>query len=435
MKIIKRNIFSELENQLNNDLILILIGPRQVGKTVFLQYLRQKLAKKSIFYFNLENEDLVPTVSDYHSLLNYLKIHSYSPKKKTFLLIDEFQKINQPTKMLKLLYDEQPQLKIIATGSSSLDIYQNLRQESLAGRKLVFTMLPLSLAEFLRFKNSSLETSLANLISLAEIDPLAVKTAVNADFKTLFSEFVIYGGYPRPVLAAAAEDKKRLLREIYNAYVQRDIQGILGLKNVSAYTKLVMLLAAQIGNLLSRYEFANTLQIPLAELEKYLLVLEKTFIIKLLPPFYANKRKEITKMPKIYFLDTGLRNWAVGNFSELELRPDAGALMENFVFAELTKALPVGWQIFFWRTKQKTETDFIVKRDQNLFPVEVKSKPFKKPIVPSGLKAFINNYRAQTKTAFVLTKDFSAQTEYQGVPVYFFPSLLATRALKIMEKF
>ena len=439
MKIIKRPVFSLLEKQLNKDIHLILVGPRQVGKTVFLRYLQNnflpnKYPDSTVFYFNLEDESLLLHFTDYQSLLKYLKLRGFDDKQKTFLLLDEFQKMNQPTKILKLLYDNHPHLKIIATGSSSIDIFQKFRDESMSGRKLVFKMLPLNFSEFLRFQDEQQddrkEIIFKNL--LPENNKL-VRNALQSDLNSSFQEFLLYGGYPRLALCSSQEDKKLFLKEIYNSYVQRDIRGILKLDNTASYTKLVSLLSSQIGNLLSKNEISNTLQINLDDLEKYLTVLEKTFIIKLVRPFFANKRKEITKMPKVYFLDTGLRNWILQNFTELDLRQDAGALTENFVFSEFYKNLPTAWRIFFWRTRQKTETDFILQQNEKLFPVEVKYKSFQKPIVPSGLKAFINNYQSQIGSAFVLTKDFTAQTKFNGISVQFLPVPLASKIFSLIS--
>jgi hypothetical protein len=123
------------------------------------------------------------------------------------------------------------------------------------------------------------------------------------------------------------------------------------------------------------------------------------------------------------------------DFSDLELRSDNGALVENFVFTELLKYLKVWHELFFWRTPQGTETDFILKRDKNLFPIEVKYKLFKKPIVPSGLKSFINNYQANIKTAFVLTKDFSAQIEFNGITVNFLPVPITAKIFDFIKLF
>ena len=430
MHIIKRDLFDSVEKQIMHGVYLIIVGPRQVGKTVLLQHLRhtflpKKCPQTNIFYFNLENEDLLPHFSSYSTLIKYLKLHGFHDKQKHILLLDEFQKMPQPTKLLKLLYDEHPNLQVIATGSSSLDIFQNLRAESMSGRKLILKMLPLSFAEFLRFQDRQLENVFQNLTIDADSD--FIKNVLNSDLEPFFQEFVVYGGYPRVVLTKTEEEKKYFLREIYNSYVQKDIQGILKLDNITAYTKLVVLLSSQIGNLVSKAELANTLQLHIKKLETFLTVLEKTFIIKLVNPFFVNKRKEITKMPKIYFLDTGLRNWIIRDFSQMKLEQNTGLLIENFVFNEIYKHLPIDWQIFFWRTRQKTEVDFIIKRDQSLFPVEVKYKPFQRPVIPSGLKAFINHHQARIPIAFVLTKNFSAQVEFNQTEVYFLPAVLAAK--------
>jgi hypothetical protein len=160
-------------------------------------------------------------------------------------------------------------------------------------------------------------------------------------------------------------------------------------------------------------------------LEKYLFVLEKTFIIRLVPPFFTNRQKEIIKMPKLFFLDNGLRNWAVKNFGALDLRSDNGRLMENAVFAELLKHLPLGAEINFWRTPQGAEVDFVLTAGAKIVPVEVKFQNLEKASVPSGLKAFIERY--EPKTALVLSKNFFGEMEYKNCVIKFLPAFMAAR--------
>lgn len=426
MNLLKRAILSKVIKQLDNNLILILIGARQTGKTHLLKLLEKHLklnySDNKLLYLNLEDEDLLLQIADYKSFLNFLKSRGINSDKKAFILLDEFQKLNQPTKLLKLIYDNHPQLKIIATGSSSLDIYKTMNSESMAGRKRIFDIYSLSFAEFLFWQYPDLE----------EIWQRIIKQNINSsqitiDFKLPFQEFTIFGGYPRMTLSGTEEEKREELKEIYNAYLQKDIAGILPLADRLNYNRLLSLLSSQIGNLLNVNELSNTLTCGRSAIERFLFILENTFIIKQVPPYYTNKRKEITKMPKIYFLDTGLRNFIQKNFSELTIRPDAGALVENAVFLELLKNSKVWHNIYFWRTAQGTEVDFIIAKDKKLFPIEVKFQSFKKPIVPSGLKAFINIYHPQQ--GFVLTKDFSATAKYNDCQVFFFPALLTARVI------
>ena len=426
MDLLKRAVLSKIIKQLDNNLILILIGARQTGKTQLLKLLEKHLqthySDNQLLYLNLEDEDLLLQVADYKSFLNFLKLHGIDGGQKAFILLDEFQKLNQPTKLLKLIYDNHPQLKIIATGSSSLDIYKTMNSESMAGRKRIFNIYPLSFAEFLSWQYPNLDQIWQRIIK-QNINP----STTASDFKLPFQEFTIFGGYPRMALSKTKEEKQEELKEIYNAYLQKDIAGILPLEDRLNYNRLLSLLSSRIGNLLNVNELSNTLTCGRSTIERFLFILENTFIIKQVPPYYTNKRKEITKMPKIYFLDAGLRNSIQKNFAELAIRPDTGALIENAVFLELLKNFKVWHHLYFWRTAQGTEVDFVIAKDEKLFPIEVKFQPFKKPIVPSGLKAFINIYHPQQ--GFVLTKDFYATAEYNNCQVSFLPVFLATKVI------
>jgi len=426
MDLLKRAILSKITKQLDNNLVLILIGARQTGKTHLLKLLEKHLQShypdNQLLYLNLEDEDLLLQIADYKSFLNFLKLRGIDGDKKAFILLDEFQKISQPTKLLKLIYDNHPHLKIIATGSSSLDIYKTMNSESMAGRKRIFNIYSLSFSEFLSWQYPDL----SQMWSRAVKQNLDISASA-PDFKLPFQEFAIFGSYPRMTLSKTEEEKQEELKEIYNAYLQKDIAGILPLADRLNYNRLISVLSSQIGNLLNINELSNTLNCGRSTIERFLFILENTFVIKQIPSYYTNKRKEITKMPKIYFLDAGLRNFVQKNFAELAIRPDAGSLVENAVFLELLKNSKVWHHLYFWRTAQGTEVDFVIAKDEKLFPIEVKFQPFKKPIVPSGLKAFINIYHPQK--GFVLTKDFFATVKYNNCQVSFLPVFLTAKVI------
>lgn len=427
MESLERDVLPQIIKQLNNNLIIILIGARQVGKTFILrlikQYLETIFPKSKILYLNLENEDTVLKLSDYPNFINFLKTQGINSSDKVFVLLDEFQRMPRPTKLLKLLYDEHSNIKIVATGSSSLDIYRKMREESMTGRKRIFSVCGLSFHEFLRFRYPQLLPIWERVVA-QNIDP---KTSL-ADFSIPADKFIVWGGYPRTALAPSAQEQQEELKEIYNSYIQKDVAGLLHLEDTVGYNKLINILASQIGNLLNINELTNTLNIGRSTIEHYLFVLENTFIISVLPPYHTNKRKEITKMPKIYFMDTGLRNFSQKNFNELEFRPDKDRLAENMVFLELFKNLEIEYSLYFWRTPQGTEVDFILMKNQNPIPVEVKYQSINKPLVPSGMKAFINIYHPQK--GFVITKDFSFTIQYANCQITFLPIFLTSKILK-----
>lgn len=427
-----RVIVSDIIKQLDNDLVLILIGARQSGKTYILklltEYIKKHYPENKILYFDLEKPDVLDNFLDYKTILNFLSAHGIEKEKINFVLLDEFQKMPAPTKTLKIIHDHYPFLKIIATGSSSLDIHKKLREESMAGRKMVFTVFPLNFEEYLDFTNLEDHEIFKRLVE-KDIDPSAVMQ------KFVFSseEYAIWGSYPGVVLLKSNEEKLQKLDEIYESYLNKDIIGFLSAADAIPVNKLVSLLSVQIGNLFNQNEIAKIANVSRYVLEKYLFILENTFIVKRLLPFYTNKQKEVVKMPKIYFIDTGLRNFTVKNFNPFAMRQDAGLLAENFVFLELLKRKKVMDELRFWRTPHGVEVDFIILGEANkITPVEVKYKSFEKPVAPSGLKAFINAY--SPKQAFVLTKDFYAVSKYNKCEIYFLPVFLTAKIFTILDR-
>ncbi len=419
MELVYRPIVSEIKKQTDKGNIAILIGSRQVGKTSILKLLIEEIKNKrpasKIFYFDLEKEELLEIFQSYRTLIDWLKLQGADLQKENYLFIDEFHYVPNPTKIFKIIHDDFPNLKIIATGSSSLEISSKIK-EALTGRKRVFKIYPLTFAEFLEFKKSPLRDIFFRLVKNAK---LKLVEPILSEFIREWEEFLLFGGYPKVVLTSGREEKARELEEIYNSYVQKDIKAFLKIENVLAFNRLVGILAAQIANLANLSQIGSPLKIARETLERYIFVLENTFIIKTLPPFFTNKTKEITKMGKIFFYDIGLRNFSIKDFRELELRLDKGALVENVVATELIKSSSVFQRLHFWRTQAKTEVDFILLNKESVIPIEVKYQPFKSPKIPSGLKAFIENYKPPK--AYVLTKGFTDKINFQHCEVNFLP--------------
>ena len=426
-----RIIFAKIKEQLNNDLVLILTGARQVGKTFILKllikYLEKDYPQHKILYFDLEKPDILDNFADYNSILNYFKARGIKKDKINFVLLDEFQKMPTPTKTLKILHDNYPMLKIVATGSSSLDIYKKLRAESMTGRKRIFYIYPLEFAEFLDFTETNDCYKIFSRLMKQDINP----QAASAEFISLFENFAIWGGYPRASLIDETKEKQQILSEIYQSYLNKDVVGLLAMEDTAHFNKLVSLLAAQISGLFNINEISKMLNVSRYTIEKYLFILKNTFVIKFLTPFYTNKQKEVIKMPKLYFIDTGLRNFAIHNFNAMELRQDSGQLIENAVYLELTKNISPADELHFWRTPHGTEVDFIVRKNQNIIPIEVKYKAFQNPTVPSNVKAFIREYKP--KQAFVLTRDYYKKTKFENCIVYFLPTFLTVKIINMIR--
>jgi len=185
-----------------------------------------------------------------------------------------------------------------------------------------------------------------------------------------YHEYVIFGGYPRVVLADDREEKITVLKNIYNTYLLREIRDILQLDTERELQKLIKILSLQIGSMVVYNELGQISSLDYKNLMKHLNILEKTFIIKLISPFYKNKRIEIAKTPKIYFCDNGFRNAVINNFQTLDERIDRGALNENFVASQLMKKEN---EIKYWRTKSNAEIDFVLEREEANIAIEVKS--------------------------------------------------------------
>src|SRR3989344_3705773 len=389
-KLFKRTLFLKLKQEKNRSEITVIIGSRQVGKTTLMRQLEScfKNENEKTLFLDL---DLVENLEHFSSLNNFfshLRLNGISPNEKAVIFIDEFQQVQDSTKLLKNLYDHYKNFKFYVSGSSSLSI-QDKMKESLAGRKTVYHLHPLNFFEFLTFKEDS---ELLKIFQNWEED-VVLSESVAQKFYFNLNEFLIFGGYPKVVLENNKERKILSLKDIFDSYVKKDIKGFLRMENIVAYNRLLELLAADLGNLLNLNKLTAEIKITRDFAEKFLFLLEETFIINLLRPFYANPKKEIIKMPKIYFEDTGLRNLAINNFNFLDIRQDKGTLIENFVFSEIIRSDLVNYKINFWRTKMKSEVDFILEKEGIISAMEVRSNVLRGNLSLSrGLKMFIYSY-------------------------------------------
>ncbi len=383
-QIIERELFKEIKKHLSKKEITFIIGPRQVGKTTLLNLLSEylikekKISQERIFFFNLDRIKDVEFFESQEEVIKFLK----TKKDKTYLFIDEAQKIKEAGRFIKGIYDLNLNLKMILSGSSSLELKSKF-QESLTGRKQIFYLWPLSFFEFLKHK----EPVLFNLINQE-------KEISQYEKQTIFSvleDFIIYGGYPNVVKEHNLSRKKDLLEEIYNSYIEKDIINFLRIKKPLIFGKLIKLLAYQVGQLVNMDELANSLNVERKTIEHYLDILKETFVLKEIYPFFKNLRKELIKTPKIFFWDNGFLNFSLDNFEKFSERPDKGQLLENFVFTELAKNKEFFNKIHYWRTLHQAEVDFVIEKRLKPWPIEVKTT-LRKIKIPSGLRNFIENY-------------------------------------------
>ena len=394
-KLYSRKILQNIKKWLLEKEIVILNGPRQVGKTSLLKLLKKELVRqgvteKNIFYLNLEEFNILSDLNeDPKNLLKYI----VDKGNKNYFLIDEIQYLDNPSNFLKQLYDEYSEkIKIIVTGSSSLELKAVL-QDSLAGRKVSFLVKPLDFKEYLQFKEFD---------SLKYLDKKDIPAQIKDNFDKQLEEYLIYGGMPAVVLQSDYQKKQKMLNEYINTYINKDIRSIGKINSISSFNAVVRILASQIGNLLNISDLSNNADISRRKVERYIDLLEYTFVLNKVIPFYKNTRKQIVKMPKVYFFDVGIRNAILGNFLSMENRQDRGEIFENFVFLEL-KGISDDNKIFFYRTVSGSEIDFVLEIGGLTQLVEVKYKRVKKQIDTRVLRGFNKNNKVENM--FIVSLD------------------------------
>lgn len=407
---IKRSVLSNIEEHLKEPEMSVLIGPRQAGKTYIMQILQKKLNAKEekTLFLSLDIDDHKPFFASQSSLINYIRLHAGDAK--AYVFVDEIQRKEDAGLFLKGIYDRQLPYKFIVSGSGSLDLKTKIK-ESMAGRKKLFKVLPLSFEEFVNFKtNYQYEDSLQEFFSIE-----TVRT------KGLFEEYMAFGGYPRVVLANVVDKKKSEMDEIYTSYIERDIINLLRVDKPGAFTDLLKIMASQIGNLVNVTELSSTVGITNKTVQHYLWYLEQTFILKKITPYHRNVRSEITKAPIFYFYDTGLRNYLLGLFG-LPRIPGAlsGHLFQNFVYKSLEEKIYLSpTTIHFWRSKDKAEVDFVVDTVQEIIPVEVKYTKLKSAQTTRSFKSFLNKYKPKKAYVVHLGEDF--EDSFEKTKIYFIP--------------
>jgi len=374
----QRHLDQQLQEHFNRyKQVMVLLGSRQVGKTTILKRLFPQAE-----YFLIDNEPIRKIFETYD-------IQTYKtliPEKVEHIVIDEVHLLNNPGRAVKILYDQLNNLKITITGSSSLHI-KNKTGESLAGRKIDYHMYPLTFSEYLQQKNIEKELNF-NILEkvVGPEDKMSARNFYKFDMAGILAMILIYGQYP--FLIESPRDERYLLNFV-DSLIFKDIMELQLIEDKKLASNLLKLLAFQIGNLVNYSELADSLGADQRTVKRYIEIFEQSFIIYRLYPYTTNKRNEISKSPKIYFADTGIRNAIINNFIDLEIRPDKGALFENFIINELIKQndyTQKGYKFYYWRTKQGSEVDLVMEKNNDLIALEIK---YKKGAVS---RAFKNRY-------------------------------------------
>lgn len=342
---IYRHLASQIaESLLHDGKIVILYGPRQTGKTTLVRSILDQM-QLSVLAINADERR-------YHGPFSYRDFRKMKEvvDEREVLFIDEAQQIDDIGINLKILHDGDPGLKIIVTGSSSFDL-ANRTQEPLTGRTRTFRLFPVSVSELRQ-----------------HLTPFEIRQ--NLD------EYLLYGMYPEVLTMPDSNRKKEHLIELSRAYLYKDVLSLANIRNSDKIHKLLQLIALQVGSGVSINKLANALDLSHDTIVHYLDLLEKSFVLFRHPAYSKNLSKEISKMDKIYFYDTGIRNAILENFTSLDLRLDRGALWENFIIAERLKMNVYHNRFvrsYYWRVYTGAEIDLVEESEGMLSAFEIKA--------------------------------------------------------------
>jgi predicted AAA+ superfamily ATPase len=340
MFMVERHIQSSIQSQLGGGKAIVIMGARQVGKSTLL---RQMLGERQdVIWMNGDDLD----IQELFSSITSTRIRAILGSKR-LLVIDEAQRISDIGLRLKLITDQVPDVQVIATGSSSFELASKVN-ESLTGRKREFRMYPLTFGEM-------------------------VQHTQFLDEVRMIPHRMVYGYYPEVVCNPG--DERAILKELSDSYLYKDILSLDSINKPDKLVRLLKALALQIGSQVSYNEIGTLIGLDSKTVERYVDILEKSFIVFRLGTFSRNLRNELKASRKIYFWDLGIRNAVIGNLAQIENRTDAGELWENFVIAERMKRNAYKGsfaQSYFWRTRQQHEIDYLEEEDGILYAFEFK---------------------------------------------------------------
>lgn len=359
---IERSLYGIIKNRFFKGKAIIILGPRQVGKTTLILEL---LKKKEYLFLNGDD----PAIREMLQNISTAKLKTIIGNHK-IVFIDEAQRIDDIGITLKLITDQIKDVQLLVSGSSAFEI-NNKTQEPLTGRKFEYHLYPISWEEY--------ERNVGYLEASQQLE-----------------ERLIFGMYPDVINNRS--EAREVLKHLSSSYLYKDVLGLTGIRKPEVLDKLLKALALQLGSEVSYNELAGLLEIDKGTVSKYIDVLEKSFIVFQLNSFSRNQRNEIKNNRKIYFYDNGIRNIIISNLNPMELRNDKGALWENFLIAERIKIQSyhsIYANNYFWRTVQKQEIDFIEESEGKINAYEFKWKSGGRKRIP---KSFLANYEAAGHT-------------------------------------
>lgn len=356
---ITRDILEQVRADFGKGKVIVILGPRQVGKTTLLDQLAQE--ESGVYRLNCDDYDDAQLLTNRTSTELRKLVGTYK-----MILIDEAQRVENIGLTLKMLADMHLPAQIVVTGSSSLDLANKINEPA-TGRLYEYTLFPFSSHEMVGYTDARTE-------------------------KRMLESRLVYGSYPEVVVKP--QESKRILSNIVNSYLYRDLLSYQGIKRPELLQKLVRALALQVGNEVSYNELSHLLGADRSTIESYIRLLEQCFVIFRIESFSRNMRNEIKKGRKIYFYDNGVRNALLSNFAPLSLRNDVGALWENYIISERIKRnarLQSYAHLYFWRTIGQQEIDLIEEENGVLTSFEFKWNVKKTPKQPTSFAAAYPN--------------------------------------------
>ena len=380
MQEFQRQLIETLLKELTNSKVTLIFGPRQSGKSFLMNHIASQVKGKFTYYDFEQPADLRKFTG------NDEDIHELLLNSGKTVFIDEFHYLKNAGKIFKGIYDlgkrnPKKQIKIFASGSSAIEMHKHIK-ESMAGRVHKYQLMPLSLEEY---------------------------SSIDLDKENYF----IYGGLPE-TYQYDGEERESYLNGILETYIQKDIKSLVKEENISSFNKLIYMLAASQGQVVSVSNLANDLSVSAQTVQSYLDTLEQTYTLYPLKSFSNKLSNELKKSRKYYLYDLGIRNALIKDFSKLNERKDLGCIMESYVYHYLLFiANKANTDIFFWRTSKGNEVDFVWKKNQKLIPIEVKNK-YEVSNLSKGMETFMRYYPL-TEKAIILFNKSNNFDDYQEI--------------------
>lgn len=360
--IIQRELYLGIEPVLGSPEVIIITGMRRVGKTTLLRYIRDKITSENKIFLDLENpaNQKFFEEENYDKIADGLKLLGLDLRNKGYVFLDEIQFVKNIPSVVKYLHDHY-KIKFFLSGSSSFYL-KNLFSESLAGRKYIFELFPLSFGEFMQLKNPG--------IKLEVLRNNKASPAMFGQVERYYNEYILFGGFPGVVQKAAIQEKKAMLEDIFSSYFQLEVLRLGDFKKINVIRDLMLLLMERVGSKLDIQKLSRELGVVRDTINNYIAFLENTYFIKLIRPFSRNRDSEIRSTPKFYLCDSGIIN----QFAKVS----AGALFENVIFSALRNK----GEVNYYQKKSGVEIDFIVDKKT---AYEVKMKPYEQDVKRLGV--------------------------------------------------